>query len=109
MAKMSEKAWEGSAEDEREDKILAKKHGMSFDKWEKSSMDVKHDKQQSMKGLKKGGAFKTLNPMMSATTAVAPTGPGSVARKFLGKAKGGSVSARADGIAQRGKTKGKMI
>ena len=75
MAKMSEKAWEGSAEDEREDKILAKKHGMSFDKWEKSSMDVKHDKQQSMKGLKSGG----------------------------------SVSARADGIAQRGKTKGKMV
>lgn len=56
MAKMSEKDWEGSAEDEREDKILAKKHGMSFDKWEKSSMDVKHDKQQSMKGLKSGGS-----------------------------------------------------
>ena len=34
---------------------LAKKHKMSFDQWEKSSMDKKHDKQQSMKGLKKGG------------------------------------------------------
>ena len=75
MAKMSVKDWEGSAEDEREDKILAKKHGMSFDKWEKSSMDVKHDKQQSMKGLKSGG----------------------------------SVSTRADGCCQRGKTKGKMV
>ena len=36
MGKMSEKDWEGSAEDKREDKKLAKKHGMSFDAWEKS-------------------------------------------------------------------------
>jgi hypothetical protein len=55
MKKMSEKAWEGSAEDLAQDKKLAKKHGMSFGKWEKSAMDKKHDKQQSMKGLKKGG------------------------------------------------------
>lgn len=55
MKKMSEKAWEGSAKDKAQDMKLAKKHGMSFDKWEKSSMDKKHDKQQSMKGLKKGG------------------------------------------------------
>lgn len=47
--------FEGSAEDIREDKKLAKKHKMSFKDWEKSSMDKKHDKQKSMKGLKRGG------------------------------------------------------
>ena len=49
------KAFEGSAKDEAQDKKLAKKHGMSMAAWEKSSMDDKHDSQQSMKGLKKGG------------------------------------------------------
>jgi len=48
-------SWEGSKEDVRQDKKLAKKHKMSFSDWEKSSMDTKHDKQKSMKGLKKGG------------------------------------------------------
>ena len=48
-------SWEGSKEDVRQDKKLAKKHKMSFSDWEKSSMDKKHDKQKSMKGLKKGG------------------------------------------------------
>lgn len=47
--------WEGSAKDVREDKKLAKKHNMAYNDWEKSSMDKKHDKQKSMKGLKKGG------------------------------------------------------
>ena len=55
MAKMSEKQWEGSAKDKAQDIKLAKKHKMSFDQWEKSPMDTKHDKQQTMKGLKKGG------------------------------------------------------
>lgn len=50
------KDWEGSAEDKAQDLKLAKKHGMSFKKWEASKMDVKHDKQQSMKGLKSGGS-----------------------------------------------------
>lgn len=49
------KAWEGSKKDEAQDKKLAKKHGMSMAKWEKSSLDKKHDKQESMKGLKHGG------------------------------------------------------
>lgn len=49
------KAWEGSKKDEAQDKKLAKKHGMSMAKWEKSSLDKKHDKQESMKGLKSGG------------------------------------------------------
>lgn len=48
--------FEGSAKDIREDKKLAKKHHMSMKDWEKSEMDEEHDEQQSMKGLKKGGA-----------------------------------------------------
>jgi len=47
--------FEGSAEDIREDKKLAKTHKMGYKEWEKSSMDKKHDKQKSMKGLKRGG------------------------------------------------------
>ena len=48
-------SWEGSAEDEAQDKKLAKKHGMSMSQWEKSALDKKHDRQQSPKGLKSGG------------------------------------------------------
>ena len=47
--------WEGSAKDVAQDTKLAKKHKMSMKDWEASSMDVKHDKQKSTKGLKKGG------------------------------------------------------
>ena len=47
--------FEGSAKDVREDKKLAKKRGMSMKEWESSAADEKHDKQRSMKGLKKGG------------------------------------------------------
>ena len=47
--------FESSAKDEAQDKKLAKKHGMSMKAWESSKMDAKHDKQESMKGLKKGG------------------------------------------------------
>ena len=52
---MSEFEWKHSKEDEREDKILAKKHHMTPIQWEKSKLNEKHDKQQSMKGLKHGG------------------------------------------------------
>jgi len=48
-------SFEGSAKDETQDKKLAKKRGMSMKEWEGSSMDKKHDSQQSMKGLKMGG------------------------------------------------------
>lgn len=48
-------SFEKSAKDIKEDKILAKKNKMSFSDWEKSPGDTKHDKQKSMKGLKKGG------------------------------------------------------
>lgn len=49
------KNFEGSAKDMAQDAKLAKKHGMSMKAFESSKMDTKHDKQQSMKGLKKGG------------------------------------------------------
>lgn len=55
MRKHGGKAWEGSSKDEAQDKKLAKKHGMSMESWEKSSMDKKHDTQHSAKGLNKGG------------------------------------------------------
>ena len=59
------KAFEGSAKDEKQDKKLAKKYGMSMESWEKSKMDDKHDTQQSMKGLKKGGrAHKKLGGVL---------------------------------------------
>lgn len=58
--KGGEAKWEGSKKDEAQDKKLAKKHKMSMASWEKSAMDKKHDKQESMKGLRKGGmAYKT--------------------------------------------------
>jgi len=50
--------FEGSAKDMAQDKKLAKKHGESFAQWEKSPADRKHDVQQTMKGLKKGGMTK---------------------------------------------------
>lgn len=52
---MTKEKWEGSSKDISQDKKLAKKHKMSFSDWEKSPMDKKHDRQKSMKGLKKGG------------------------------------------------------
>lgn len=58
--KMGGEAWEGSKKDMEQDKKLAKKHGMSYSEWEKSSLDEKHDKQQSMKGLKRGGDAKLV-------------------------------------------------
>jgi hypothetical protein len=50
--------FEGSPRDEREDKKLEKKYHMSHKEWEASDLDKKHDKQESMKGLKKGGRAK---------------------------------------------------
>jgi len=57
--KMSHMEWEHSKKDLEQDKKLAKKHGMSMEKWEKSALDKKHDAQQSAEGLKKGGMART--------------------------------------------------
>jgi len=131
MAKMSEKEWEGSKEDLVQDKKLAKKHNMSFDAWEKSSMDTKHDKQQSMKGLKKGGILeKDTGEKYASKTAMMKHEKqeskseemkeegmcyGGMAKskkmcgggmaKSKGYAKGGSIN----GCAIRGKTRGRII
>jgi len=56
-AKMPHAEWEHSKRDLAEDRKLAKKYGMSLKAWEKSKMDEKHDRQQSMKGLKHGGVL----------------------------------------------------
>ena len=53
--KMGGMPFEGSAKDEMQDKKLSKKYGMSMKAWEGSKMDAKHDRQKSMKGLKRGG------------------------------------------------------
>jgi len=53
--KVSEMEWEHSKADLEQDKKLAKKHGMKMEAWEKSKLDEKHDKQQSAKGLARGG------------------------------------------------------
>ena len=51
-------AFEGTPKDAREDKKLARKHGMSMKEWEASDLDKKHDEQESTKGLNKGGRTK---------------------------------------------------
>jgi len=66
--------------------MMAKKKGAQ----EGSKADKAADKKQMM-GMKKGGTAKKM------------MGGG------MAYAKGGSASARADGIAQKGKTKGKML
>ena len=72
--KVSEKEWEHSKEDLHEDKKLAKKHGMSMEKWEKSKLDEKHDRQQSMKGLRHGGRTHKSNGGPTDYTAYANPG-----------------------------------
>ena len=84
--KVSHMEWEHSKEDLAQDRKLAKKHGMSMEAWEKSKMDEKHDRQQSLKGLKKGGACYADGGMAAAplqrmampkarSVPVAPRGP----------------------------------
>jgi hypothetical protein len=109
------KAFEGSAKDEKQDKKLAKKYGMSMESWEKSKMDDKHDSQKSMKGLKEGGRTgKKLGGILKDATkygalglgigALAGGNPGAagalgglagLGAHFLGKKKDGAAPAPA--------------
>ena len=79
--------FEGSAKDEAQDKKLAKKHGMSMKEWEASKMDAKHDKQESMKGLKTGGMPKRT----------AKFGGGALSDLNMGPAKAAGGSTKAKG------------
>jgi len=56
--------FEGSAKDQAQDKKLAAKRGMTMKQWEASKADDKHDKQESMAGLKKGGRAKADDGVM---------------------------------------------
>jgi len=90
--KVSEMEWEHSKEDLKQDKKLAKKHGMSLEKWEKSAMDKKHDKQQSAEGLCYGGKAKKADGGKvfsgNSTTKIPGVVGGRDARKRGGKTKG---------------------
>ena len=65
---------------------------------------IKHEKAEMM-GMKKGGMPMVVKDGKKV--------PAFAAKKMMGGgmtyAKGGSASSRADGIAQRGKTKGKLL
>jgi len=101
------KAWEGSAKDEAQDKKLAKKHGMSMEKWESSSLDKKHDTQHSMKGLKKGGrAHREMGGLniptqSSGQRSLAVAGP--LPAQQSGISKLGDMAKTASGMIQAGK------
>ena len=88
-------AFEGTAKDKREDRVLAKKHHETFADWEHSAADKKHDKQRSMKGLKSGGKAESVSDGVAEGTR--PTG-GREAHK------GGGRTARASGGRTKGKT-----
>lgn len=102
--------WEGSAKDEAQDKKLAKKHGMSMDKWEKSAFDEKHDSQQSMRGLKKGGrAGKEGGGFLSnyANSGLAGLIPTAIALTSRKKDKGETLSPGTPGKKSGGSAHGK--
>jgi len=85
--------FEGSAKDEKQDSKLAKKYGMSMSAWEKSKMDKKHDTQQSMKGLKKGGRAHREMGGLNIPTQSSNSGSLAVA---------GALPARTSGLAKLG-------
>jgi hypothetical protein len=82
---------------------------------EGSKADIMMDKKQMM-GMKKGGMAGGGMPMKDGKPAFIGDGKGAMKHgggvkkmNMGGMAKGGSASSRADGIAQKGKTKGKML
>jgi hypothetical protein len=86
--------WEKSKKDLSQDKKLAKKRGMTTKQWEESEADVKHDTQQSMKGLK-GGGIATRGKGMALKG-------GGIAVKGKGVAlKGGGMATRGMGAAYK--------
>jgi len=76
---------------------------------EGSPKDRAMDKKQMM--MKKGGMADGGMPMKDGKPAFIGDGKGAMKKGGVAKkmASGGSASARADGIAQKGKTKGKML
>lgn len=86
--KVGKQEWEHSKEDLKQDKKLAKKHGMSMEAWEKSKLDEKHDSQQSAKGLKSGGKASGKNWIAGAIKK-----PGAL-HKSLGVPKGEKIPAK---------------
>jgi len=86
----------------KESKAMMKKEVSFMKKKGAPKSMLKHEMAEA--GMKKGGGVKSAK-YMSFTETGKPAGMKNVTKM----AKGGSASARADGIAQRGKTKGKMM
>ena len=82
MAKMNK--FEGSKKDMAQDAKLAKKYKMSPKEYEKSSVDAKHDKQQSMVGLNHGGSMYASGGTTAPTTAKRPEGMRERMRGMMG-------------------------
>ena len=93
---------ENSKKDVAQDKAVVKKAFKLHDSQEHPG------KHTDLSKLARGGNFKA-NPMASSKTKASPTGPGKIASRFTGMAKGGNASKRADGCATKGKTKGRFV
>jgi len=90
--------------DMKESKAMVGKEVAFMKKKKAPASMIKHEKAEMM-GMKKGGMPMVVKDGKKV--------PAFAAKKMMGGgmayAKGGSASSRADGIAQRGKTKGKML
>ena len=90
--------------DMKESKAMVGKEVAFMKKKKAPASMIKHEKAEMM-GMKKGGMPMVVKDGKKI--------PAFAAKKMMGGgmayAKGGSASSRADGIAQKGKTKGKMM